>query len=48
MGGIYYGVILYMMWLIIGWCKTNEGKAQTVGIFQIRPSAKLQSKRPEK
>ena len=43
MGGIYYGVTLYVMWLIISWCKANEGKAQTGGIFQIKPSAKLQT-----
>jgi len=48
MGGIYYGVTLYVMWRIIKWCKANEGKAQTVGAFQIRPSEKLKNKRPEK
>jgi hypothetical protein len=42
MGGIYYGVTLYLMWLLIGWCKANDGKAQTSGIFQIKPSAPLQ------
>jgi hypothetical protein len=47
MGGIFYGVTLYAMWLIIKWCKANERKVQTVGIFRIKPSATLQDKRPE-
>jgi hypothetical protein len=48
MGGIYFAVSLYVMWRIIRWCKISEGRSQTVGIFTIKPSAKLQGKEPEK
>jgi hypothetical protein len=44
MGSIYYAVSIVAVWMIVDWCMTNDGRARTSGILELkhdreRPSA---------